>query len=368
LGKKAFGLVLAVLGVAAGFYLYQNKEELVSVIKKPEPNYLSEEEAEFRPVYQSLSRREQAIYEALYRGISEHKEKIYLPYDIDGETYSRIYIILEKQEPKFFYLDSVYYTADKIYCAKIAYRDDAEEANKKSAELDEAKQNALKNMPEGSDYDKILYINNYLVENCQYMMSDDDEYDSTAYGCLVNGKAGCEGYSKAFQLLASEVGFDTELITGVTDEGDNHAWNQIKVDGEWYNIDVTWSDHDDGYAAMEYFLADDKRFEKTHIADIMNFQPQVCSAVGNNYYIKNNLYAENLDDAEKILESAFSSGNNFAEIRFADSEVYENFKKEYFDGEKMLEIADDCGIDIKYGMSMSIRENRKELSLNVSIE
>lgn len=368
MAKKAFGFVLVVLGAAAGFYLYQNRNELGSVLNKPEPNYLSEEEAESRPVYQSLSRKEQAIYEALHRGISEHKEKIYLPYEIDGETYSRVYIILEKQEPEFFYLDSVYYTADKIYYAKIAYRDDAEKADKKTAELDEAKQKALKNLPDGSDYDKILYINNYLVENCKYRMSDDDEYDSTAYGCLVNGKAGCEGYSKAFQLLASEAGFETELITGVTDEGDNHAWNQIKADGKWYNIDVTWSDHDDGYAAMEYFLVDDKRFEKTHTADNMNFQPQTCSAVENNYYIKNNFEAESLGDAEKILESAFSSGNNFAEMQFSDVDVFEDFKKEYFDGEKVFEIAENCGVKIGNGTSVSIKENKKELSLNLAIE
>lgn len=368
MAKKAFVFMLVVLAAAAGLYLYKNKDEFISIIKKPEPNYLSEDEAEFRPVYQSLSRREQAIYEALYRGINEHREKIYLPYDIDGEMYSRVYIILEKQEPEFFYLDSVYYTADKIFCAKIAYRDDAEEANEKSAELDEAKRKALEDLPDGSDYDKILYINNYLVENCKYLMSDDDEYDSTAYGCLVNRKAGCEGYSKAFELLASEAGLEAELITGVTDEGDNHAWNQVKADGEWYNIDVTWSDHDDGYAAMEYFLVNDKDFKKTHIADEMNFQPQTCFAVENNYFIKNNLYAESLYDAEKILESALISGENFAEIRFSDSETYENFKDKYFDGEKILEIADDCGFEIRFGMSMSIRENKKELSLNISIE
>ena len=42
------------------------------------------------------------------------------------------------------------------------------------------------------------------------------------------------------------MGLESQLITGITDKGENHAWNQVKVDGDWYNSDVTWADTDDG--------------------------------------------------------------------------------------------------------------------------
>lgn len=368
-GKAAIGIVIAALAAASGIYLYKNKNDLIPLIKKPEPNYLSDDEAELRPVYRILSQKEQAVYEALYSGIIRHDEKIYLPYEIDGDTYSRVYCILEKQEPDFFYLDSVFYTSDKLKFAKIAYRDDEDEANEKADELDEVKDEALENLPDGSDYDKLLYINNYIAENCIYLMDDDDEYSSTAYGCLVNGKAGCEGYSKAFQLLASASGFECELITGVTDEGENHAWNQVKVGGKWCNIDITWADHDEeDYVCMDYFLVNDDDFCKTHVADNEYFEPQKCRTNKYSYYIKNDLYADSLEKAEDIIREAFISEESYAVIRFSDADLYDDFKEKYFEDEEIVDIARDCGIKIRGGMSVTIRENRKENSLVIGID
>ena len=56
----------------------------------------------------------------------------------------------------------------------------------------------------------------------------------------MEGEALCEGYAKAFDLLAKELDLPSVLVTGVDDSNGNHAWNQVKINGDWYNTDVTW--------------------------------------------------------------------------------------------------------------------------------
>ena len=66
----------------------------------------------------------------------------------------------------------------------------------------------------------------------------------TAYGILINGKGVCAGYSAAFKLLADAAGLENIVVTGYLDGSLPHAWNKVKIDGEWYIIDTTNNDND----------------------------------------------------------------------------------------------------------------------------
>ncbi len=63
----------------------------------------------------------------------------------------------------------------------------------------------------------------------------------TAEGALINKLAVCEGYSEAFLLLCWTTGIDARIIEG-TGNGGAHEWNVVKIDGKWYQIDVTFDD------------------------------------------------------------------------------------------------------------------------------
>lgn len=81
---------------------------------------------------------------------------------------------------------------------------------------------------------------------------------------FVDGKAVCEGYSKAFQLLCNKAKIDCVLLSGTADS-DNHAWNGVKIGGDWYQIDVTWDDVDDFiYDSHEYFNLTDSLMYEDH--------------------------------------------------------------------------------------------------------
>ncbi len=93
------------------------------------------------------------------------------------------------------------------------------------------------------DFEKEMEIVRWIIENCDYSTSrenEDDPYDwskGTAHSCIVNGEACCAGYSDAFVQMAKACGLSARYIHNT-----DHAWNLVKLDGDWYHVDVTWED------------------------------------------------------------------------------------------------------------------------------
>ncbi|WP_305803646.1 transglutaminase domain-containing protein, partial [Coprococcus sp. ART55/1] len=88
----------------------------------------------------------------------------------------------------------------------------------------------------------------------------------TAYGALVLHQSVCDGYAEAFFIIMSCLGVKCDIVVGRTEEG-LHAWNQIELGGEWYNVDLTWDDSlpDMGsYLKHTYVNVDDSTLELTH--------------------------------------------------------------------------------------------------------
>ena len=95
----------------------------------------------------------------------------------------------------------------------------------------------------GSDYIKIKKIHDFVCDTIQYdyinVSNTDYKYQFTTYGALFKGRAVCQGYATLFYRLCREVGIPVRVITS-----SNHAWNIVKVNDKYYNIDCTWDDSD----------------------------------------------------------------------------------------------------------------------------
>lgn len=101
-----------------------------------------------------------------------------------------------------------------------------------------------------SAYEMELAVHDWLVERGSY---DRTVYDNpnhsgrTGYrdpwGMLVGGYGNCLGYSSTFQLLMDLSGVECITVVGAAfGSREDHAWNMVKLDGEWYCVDVTWDD------------------------------------------------------------------------------------------------------------------------------
>lgn len=60
-------------------------------------------------------------------------------------------------------------------------------------------------------------------------------------GGLLNNSCVCEGYSKVLQQALCLVGIESVVVGGNGEmEDGGHIWNQVKIDGVWYNADAAY--------------------------------------------------------------------------------------------------------------------------------
>lgn len=114
---------------------------------------------------------------------------------------------------------------------------------------------------EGMNEADIAYtLYNRLIKEVVYAQ---DRYPFHPVGALVHKKAVCEGYSSAYRMMLNLLGIETQMvISGVLPESSiAHVWNRVKIEGQWYNVDVTWDDVPKfPFTFGRYFLTSDNRF------------------------------------------------------------------------------------------------------------
>ena len=139
----------------------------------------------------------------------------------------------------------------------FTYLSDADQ----EAQMDQAVADLLSSLDLSgkTDYQKIKAIYDYICSNITYdydnLYNDSYTLKHSSYAALINKKAVCQGYASLFYRLALEAGIDARVISG--DSGGPHAWNIVKIEGSYYNLDSTW---DAGNTEYEYFLKNAKDF------------------------------------------------------------------------------------------------------------
>lgn len=150
-----------------------------------------------------------------------------------------------------------------------------EQIDRAIGQIEETKDSIIRNLS-GSDYKKIMTIHDYIVDNVKY----DSTYQAlgtySLYGAFVGKTCVCEGYAKGLKYLANSINIECEIMQGTATNSsgktESHAWNCIKLDGNWYLIDPTWDDPiivGNGYKVntfkYKYFLKGSVSFEKDHV-------------------------------------------------------------------------------------------------------
>lgn len=119
------------------------------------------------------------------------------------------------------------------------------------------------------------------------------EYTSVnMLGGLIDGKCVCAGYAEIVRNVFACAGIEARYVAGYQKAiigngkfeingkkyGDGHAWNQIKLDGVWYNIDLTWaSDNINASFLPFYMLKNDKDFgHKTFDTQVIKASLEEC--------------------------------------------------------------------------------------------
>ena len=109
----------------------------------------------------------------------------------------------------------------------------------------------LRNM---DDYTAIKTTHDYLIDNFKYKSGA-----NALHTVIQNKTANCYGYTMLNYLILDKLGIDCRTTIGSVN--DSHIWNAVKLNGQWYYVDVTW---DTVGNKNSYLLISTSQIKKTH--------------------------------------------------------------------------------------------------------
>ena len=251
----------------------QNLEETLSSGETGDGLSFSAEEY---PYYQMLTENQQSVYRQIYANAQKLTEKFAPEKTVSASDVKTAFEAVIGDHPELFWLETGYsskYLANG-QCVEIdlKYNSTANDLENAKQKFDAAAQNLISGAAAlGSDYEKEKYVHDALAAAVTYDLTAD--VNQSAYSALVNGKSVCAGYARAYQYLLQQLGIPCYYCTGYS--GGDHAWNIVKLDDGYYNVDVTWDDA--STLRYDYFNKTDADFASTHVRQNLSVYLPACN-------------------------------------------------------------------------------------------
>lgn len=343
-GRKVVAVVviimLILLLLGAGAYLAL--EELVgsmniqSFFDESEAQQ-NEEIAESRQQafdgYAFLEENERQAYTRVVRMLTDFETEVKVS-GVNTEEIERVLSAIDYDYPEIFWVGEFSYYYDeydqKVSKVIIEYPYDETEKDRRQAEIEAAFQEYSSGMSSGmSEYEKVKYAYEYVIKNTVYQ--EDREDDQNIYS--VFGKKGsvCAGYSKAIQYLLKRTGIECSYVAGEAIGQGAHAWNIVRVDGEYYYLDATWGEFNvednlepEKSIFYDYFCVTTAELLKSHRPDQRLIAYPEFTATAANYFVKENKRYDLNKQSEvkrfvRDLEAALNSGEKYFHYAIIDA-------------------------------------------------
>ncbi len=277
--------------------------------------------------------RMKPIYDDVVDTLTNFDSKSYLPLTISIDDYARVLETVRCEQLMFFYLESRavgnFNSSINTFEMLFKYKYSIREVNIMLMQTEAAAKEIVAQTDGMSDYEKLKFFHDYLVLNVE--SSTEDEFADSVYGALVEKKALCEGFAKAYSYLCNIAGIENMIVTGTTDVP--HMWNMVKLGENWYHVDVGWDKPADILAEQypdmvlyQYFLADDSIMENNRMISEELCIPPAADSTDMNYFHYEDIYAESYDEALEIIEQscarAVDAGEKYFMLKLDSSNLY----------------------------------------------
>lgn len=294
--------------------------------------------------YSQLSEKEKKSFNYVYMAIKKRASKVVFSEPLTIDFLTKIVYILKFDCPEMYFLGN---NIDYDLKGKnvLSYYPTYDISQRKYSDMQNTvsqKEEEILEMVEGlSEYDTELYIHNYILKNTEYTTKTSN--CDNLYGCIIEGKANCEGYSAAFTYLLRRAGIESSQVIGETtgEKSIGHSWNIVKIDGIYSYVDVSWDDLEDSseYNDIDYHYAffNITYNEVSQKRDIsknslyLGALPEENS-VKNNFFYKNGTYIFKQSDISKIINEKLpilvSSNDKYLMLKCNGSDMYEVLVKE----------------------------------------
>ena len=268
-----------------------------------------------------LDKKIQPSYDAVLQGYKNLDKEIILK-NVTISDVNDIHAAIKMDHPELYYLeDSFDYVTDKNeYESKATYlflkpsysmiKSEIESRDKEIKQVTEKIINTAKKKK--SDYEKVKYVYDYLIDHTSY--DEKAKENQNILSTFLEHKTVCAGYAKGMQYLLNQIGVPCTYITGFTrpDKRDvSHAWNMVKMDGNYYYMDVTNGDMLNNtkesrymYFAMtkKQILAENRPFTDDYMEDTPSRK--------DSYFMKEGAYFTSCDKQQmtKLIQKSANKG------------------------------------------------------------
>ncbi len=130
--------------------------------------------------------------------------------------------------------------------------------------------------PNMSELEKVVAFYNYLTMNVKYGWDESIPVSCEMLRVFKYNFGICHDYSIAFSMLCKEAGIESVVVMADVYEvndgviADNwysgHAWNAVKINGKYYQLDATWGTVGEGGGSpnYDYFSISDETMKRLH--------------------------------------------------------------------------------------------------------
>ena len=338
--KRFLSIIIVVVCIVASYFAFNNlttifeQKAITNAIERDK--YTAKEYEEFQSglndksfyYYHSLPNELKDSYITLYYSALDFDESCKV--QITEENLSTVIDAIMYDNSELFWLtgNCTYYVNEDYIDVVQEYRYTEAEANKITNKLEDKIDDIISEMPDyNTDFEKELYLHDYVCDNTVYDESTMETTGHTAHSSLLDGKTVCEGYARAVQMLLDEVGIENYLIVGKTSDDsstDLHMWNIVKINGYYYHLDPTWNDgaftDEQGYF---YFNVPDTYIMRTH--SDFNIKNTGCSYNNANYFSMMNTYVKTFTGFSNLVDATsnvLATGENTVEFVFEAKSDY----------------------------------------------
>lgn len=352
--KKVLSVFLMLLCCVLFINIGKNIQQKAIINEINNDKYTAEEYENFQQqlsnktfyYYHSLTDEQKDAYTTLYFAVMNFDESCKVKVS-EVELKKILYSIIYDNSNIFWLSGNYTYYAHEDYIELVPeYNHNMEDVKIISTKLNNKINEIVSKLPvQATDYEKELYLHNYVCDNTVYDDSTFKNGGDTAYSSLLNGKSICEGYARAMQILLDTVGIKNYLVVGdgVSDGvTEPHMWNVVEIDGYNYHLDATWNDsvtkEEDCYF---YFNVTDDYISEDHL----NIEPEHNNCVYNyaNYYVVNNTFVSVFLGYDSLITptvEALRNGKNSVDFLFGNSSDYRRAVNEITDNAEFFDYID----------------------------